>query len=502
MPFKRLMSNFIQMAAFQQENPILHGLAMADLVLCRQGQHIALEFKPDSVTMREIYYLARDLCGRSESISTFILITPTTPTAQRVQDFRHLCETVLRSGPDDVMGLSPLISKDKMGDNRLNLDLHWFGLNDFLEWLGFSEPFNPFDQITQTKLQIGAIAMPILQAQELLRHGEAPTASFYRQDLADWSFEDAVQQSRAFMSGRKGSLLGICRHISSFDVAKILESQGKEGEGLEACFGVGTEQQNIFVVLSDFKNSSALAKATRPEVLNVVMYEYYQKVRDLTWRFGGYLDKFMGDGVAVLFNYPVQRKDTAMRTLMYAKCLVALGRALLDVIQDEINEDIETGTRVGIGNGALRVLDIGYTEMEPSFVGDVYNYAARLESQSPVDGVLLDHRSRTRLMEYGVDILQQLELKDRLIQPHNAKGQTHATKCWEITPDHLQKLPFTLLESARQTLGETTLHGFSALAQDMALRPLNPSTTAMALGLDLDALDTKMPESNATEAGG
>lgn len=453
MPFKRLMLNFMHMTNVRQENPVLHGMAMADTIISLDGIQTAIEFKPDLVTMREVYYLARDLKGRGPGISGFLIVTPTPPTIDRLNDFRSLCEAVIgcQAGKAGDSVIVPGAEGGEASEPARDLCLNWMGLREFLDWLGYEESFDPFDVATRTRLQVGAMAVPVMDALACLEGTERRIIST-REEMRRWKFQPAMEACKEFVSSTRGSLIGVRRHVSSLDVARILQ---RGEQNLENSFHLGKEVQNVFVVLSDFKNSSALAKATRPDVLNVVMFEYYQKVRDLTWRFGGYHDKFMGDGAAVLFNYPFARKDAAIRTVFYARCLISLGSALLDVIGDEINEEIETGTRVGIGNGALRVLDIGFTEMEPSFVGDVYNYAARLESRAKVDGLLLDHRTRTRLMEYGVDILDRLQLQPRLLSPQDAKGQNHNTKCWEITPEHLQSLPFSLLDEVRKASGDT-----------------------------------------------
>ena len=81
-----------------------------------------------------------------------------------------------------------------------------------------------------------------------------------------------------------------------------------------------------------------------------------------------------------------------------------LGRSLLEEFQSRHNEAIESGTRVGIASDEVLVLNIGTDQVEVSFVGNGINLAARLETASLMDGILMDNRTKAALASTWPDV--------------------------------------------------------------------------------------------------
>jgi class 3 adenylate cyclase len=110
-----------------------------------------------------------------------------------------------------------------------------------------------------------------------------------------------------------------------------------------------------------------------PEDLREVISAYQKCVAETVQRFGGYVAKFMGDGVLIFFGYPQAHEDDAERA-------VRAGLQVVAAVGDLKTTHAPLQTRVGIATGLVVVGDlIGSGEaQERGIVGETPNLAARL----------------------------------------------------------------------------------------------------------------------------
>jgi adenylate cyclase len=181
-------------------------------------------------------------------------------------------------------------------------------------------------------------------------------------------------------------------------------------------------------------------KATPPDNLSEIMARYYQRARSLVWRHGGVLDKFIGDAVLAIFNYPSKAPDTGRQAIAFATALVRLGLETTEQIKEVTNEVVETGTRIGITDGPIWPLNIGKDQIEVSFVGDVINLSARLEKECDVNGILISNTMRTMISRQNPGFVRGLNLQSRIIEQGRAKGQASDIRAWQLTPEFAAKL--------------------------------------------------------------
>jgi class 3 adenylate cyclase len=103
-------------------------------------------------------------------------------------------------------------------------------------------------------------------------------------------------------------------------------------------------------MFSDLVGSTALSARMDPEDLREVISAYQKCVAETVQRFGGFVAKYMGDGVLVYFGYPQAHEDDAERAV----------RAGLDLIASvsAVNGSVSLQTRVGIATGLVVVGDL------------------------------------------------------------------------------------------------------------------------------------------------
>jgi class 3 adenylate cyclase/predicted ATPase len=177
----------------------------------------------------------------------------------------------------------------------------------------------------------------------------------------------------------------------------------------------GAERRHVTVMFSDLVGSTSLSARLDPEDLREVISAYQNCVAETVQRFGGFVAKYMGDGVLVYFGYPRAHEDDAERA-------VRAGLELISAVSD-LKSHAPLQTRVGIATGLVVVGDLigSGASQEQAIVGETPNIAARLQSIAEPNTVVIAESTRRlvgRLFELG-----DLGAKD-------LKGITGPVRAW------------------------------------------------------------------------
>jgi class 3 adenylate cyclase/predicted ATPase len=148
------------------------------------------------------------------------------------------------------------------------------------------------------------------------------------------------------------------------------------------------ERRQVTVMFSDLVGSTALSARIDPEDLREVISAYQKCVAETVQRFGGFVAKFMGDGVLVYFGYPQAREDDPERAVQAGLELVTAVGAL--------KTHAPLQTRVGIATGLVVVGDLigSGASQEQAIVGETPNLAARLQAIVEPDSVVIAESTR------------------------------------------------------------------------------------------------------------
>ena len=148
------------------------------------------------------------------------------------------------------------------------------------------------------------------------------------------------------------------------------------------------ERRQVTVMFSDLVGSTALSARMDTEDLREVISAYQKCVAETVGRFGGFVAKYMGDGVLVYFGYPQAHEDDAERAVKAGLELVAAVSAL--------NTHAPLQTRVGIATGLVIVGDLigSGASQEQAIVGETPNLAARLQGVAKPNSVVIAENTR------------------------------------------------------------------------------------------------------------
>ena len=166
------------------------------------------------------------------------------------------------------------------------------------------------------------------------------------------------------------------------------------------------ERRQVTVMFSDLVGSTALSARMDPEDLREVISAYQSCVAGTVRRFGGFVAKYMGDGVLVYFGYPHAHEDDAERAVRAGMELIAAVTALKTCTSLQ--------TRVGIATGLVVVGDLvgSGAAQEQAIVGETPNLAARLQGIAEPDTVVIAEGTRRLLGNlFELDDLGAKELK-------------------------------------------------------------------------------------------
>jgi class 3 adenylate cyclase len=186
------------------------------------------------------------------------------------------------------------------------------------------------------------------------------------------------------------------------------------------------ERRQVTVMFSDLVGSTALAARMDPEDLREIISAYQKCVAETVRRFGGFVAKYMGDGVLIYFGYPQAHEDDAERAVQAGLELIAAVSPL------KAPEPLQT--RVGIATGMVVVGDlIGSGEaQERGIIGGTPNLAARLQGVAEPNTVVIAEKTRRllgnlfHLQDLGAppshgDVLGPRRL-DSALSPHGPRG--------------------------------------------------------------------------------
>ena len=151
--------------------------------------------------------------------------------------------------------------------------------------------------------------------------------------------------------------------------------------------------QDVSVLFADLVGFTGFAERSSPAAAGAVLDAYWGVAAPLiTQRFGGELEKFVGDGFMATFNSRGDQTDHAQRASCAALALQNGVARLAGQHPDWPR------MRVGVNSGGVIVREVGGDgHVAYPVVGDTVNTGARLESLAPVGGVLIGRETYARL---------------------------------------------------------------------------------------------------------
>jgi adenylate cyclase len=141
---------------------------------------------------------------------------------------------------------------------------------------------------------------------------------------------------------------------------------------------VSGELADVCVLFSDVRDFTTLSEKMPPAAITTVLQRYFDGMVHAVHKYDGTVDKFIGDGMMVLFGAPMKSRDPCGEAV---QCALAMMAELDKLNADFEREGLPTLTiGIGINFGTVTVGNIGSSERHNySAIGDAVNVAARVE---------------------------------------------------------------------------------------------------------------------------
>ncbi|WP_084307859.1 adenylate/guanylate cyclase domain-containing protein [Phytopseudomonas flavescens] len=196
---------------------------------------------------------------------------------------------------------------------------------------------------------------------------------------------------RSEVKGEQEKAARLARNLAKYLSPQVWESifSGKKHVRLE------TQRKKLTVFFSDIRGFTELSEELEAEALTDLLNTYLNEMSKICMKFGGTIDKFIGDSVMVFFGDP--SSQGAKKDAMAAVSMAIAMRKHMKVLRQHwraqgITKPLEI--RMGLNTGYCTVGNFGAnTRMDYTIIGRDVNLASRLESAAEAGEILISHET-------------------------------------------------------------------------------------------------------------
>lgn len=182
----------------------------------------------------------------------------------------------------------------------------------------------------------------------------------------------------------------------------------------------GAERRQLTVMFCDMVGSTALSQQFDPEDVRDIIATYRERCARVVERYGGYVARYVGDGILVYFGYPNAHEDDAERAVL-------TGLEIVQAVSEQSRPASPAAppVRIGIATGLVVVGDViaEGTKERDTAVGETPNLAARLQQLAPPNSVYI--ASSTHSL-----VRAKFEYED--LGTHGLKGMSAPVQIWRV----------------------------------------------------------------------
>ncbi len=187
-----------------------------------------------------------------------------------------------------------------------------------------------------------------------------------------------------------------------------------------------TESRRVTILLSDLRGFTAISENFSSTEMVAALNRYYERMTEIIIRHGGYIDKFMGDAIMVLFGAPVAMDNDIEAALA---CAIEMQLAMNDINMQNTKHGmalLQMG--IGINTGEVVAGHLGsLLHSEYTVIGDAVNLASRVEAHSLRGQILLSENTYLLARDF-------IEIGD--VNEVSVKGKRSSVRLYELLAMH------------------------------------------------------------------
>lgn len=230
----------------------------------------------------------------------------------------------------------------------------------------------------------------------------------------------AIENARLYEDKRRKEHLkaALERYVSKQIAEKIINNDAS-GE-----IRFQPEKREVTLVFTDVRGFTTLAEGMSPEAMVEILNRYFTTMIDIIFKYGGTLDKFIGDAIMAMFGAPASTGDDAGNAVMAA---IEMQESLTAFNEEQTKlGKPKLSVGIGINSGIVVVGNIGSDQrMEYTAIGDSVNLASRLEGANKEYGTHIMVSEWTQEKVNSKVISRELDLI-------RVKGKEKPVKVFEV----------------------------------------------------------------------
>lgn len=186
------------------------------------------------------------------------------------------------------------------------------------------------------------------------------------------------------------------------------------------------EKRNVVILMCDIRSFTSISEVNKAEDVVNFLNTYFTHMVEIVKKYGGTVDKFIGDAIMVLFGAPISYNDNAKRAVNAA---IEMYGQLASIPCDKLTfpEGISLDIGIGIHYGEVIVGQIGSSDKTSyTVIGDTVNLASRLEGLTKLYGakIVISQAVRDELDDDDVNLL--------LLDSVKVKGKKEAVFIYRV----------------------------------------------------------------------
>jgi class 3 adenylate cyclase len=177
--------------------------------------------------------------------------------------------------------------------------------------------------------------------------------------------------------------MGRLRRFLPPQVADLIVSSGAEKQ-------LESHRREITALFCDLRGFTGFSESADPEDVMALLREYHAAIGEIIFKHGGTLERFVGDGVMVIFNDPIPLPNPSLHAVQMALEM----RTAIDALVDTWRRmGHEIGFGIGISHGFATLGTIGFEgRFDYAAIGTVSNVASRLCDEAKPGQILISPR--------------------------------------------------------------------------------------------------------------
>ena len=205
------------------------------------------------------------------------------------------------------------------------------------------------------------------------------------------------------------------RYHSPQVVDMILKTaEGSKEDLLEA------KDVSVTILFTDIVGFTRLSERLNPLDVNMLLNQYFSRMTDVIFEYGGTLDKYVGDRLMAVFGAPLEKEDDAERAIRAALKM----RKELASMMENASPDKKFDVRLGMNTGHVVAGNVGSPKrMDYTVIGDSVNIASRLESSAEPNQILIGEETHRQVKN---------KFKTRKVGTKTLRGKSESIVVYEV----------------------------------------------------------------------